>query len=237
MRGPIFAALCLALLCPALPATAAEPAATITVSGHGEARAVPDVAHLSAGVETRGETAGAALSANSVRMGRVIDAIRAEGVPARAVRTTGLAIRPERERSADGRRLTGEIDHYAVTNTVSVTLEDAERIGPLVDAVVAAGANRLGQISFAISDNAALMAEARRAAMQDARTVAETLAAAEGLTLGRIRSVSEGGDGGQPRPQGRVAAMQSAVTTPVEPGETTVSARVRVVWTLKPAAD
>src|SRR5438105_1979760 len=52
---------------PAFAADAAAPR-TLTVSGEGEAKAVPDEAHLSAGVVTQAKKAAEALAANTRAM-------------------------------------------------------------------------------------------------------------------------------------------------------------------------
>ena len=52
---------------------------TVTVNGMGSVRATPDRASISAGVETRGATAQAALAANASAMNQVLDALRSSG--------------------------------------------------------------------------------------------------------------------------------------------------------------
>jgi hypothetical protein len=98
-----------------LPALAADPH-TITMSGHGEVKAVPDIAILNAGVTTNAPTAAAALSANSVRMNQLFEALRKLGIPDRNIQTTGFSVSPQYS-NGDGnnpRRLTG---YQAVTRS------------------------------------------------------------------------------------------------------------------------
>jgi len=216
----------------ATAAWAGEDAPRITVTGHGEATAVPDIATLSAGVETRGPNAEAALAANSEAMARVVAAVKAAGIAPRAIRTEGLSVTPVPERDTDGRSLTGRIDHYRVSNTVAIRTRDLDRLGGLIDRLVRAGANSLGQVSFALSDPGAAMVEARRAAMEDARAAAEAYADAAGLDLGPVLSISEGGGGGGPYPAPRAMRLDAAMEAPIERGETTVAASVTVVWVL-----
>jgi uncharacterized protein YggE len=67
--------LCLALAAAfAAPARAADPH-TISMIGHGEVRAVPDLAQVTAGVTATAGTAAQALAANSTRMTGVFAAL------------------------------------------------------------------------------------------------------------------------------------------------------------------
>ena len=79
MRIWSWTALALALAAAPQSAAAQTPARVITMSGHGEARAVPDTAMLSAGVSAQAPTAAAALAANNTRMQSVIAALKLNG--------------------------------------------------------------------------------------------------------------------------------------------------------------
>ena len=207
-----------------LPALAADPH-TITMTGHGEVKAIPDIAILNAGVTTNAPTAADALSANSSRMNQVFDAIKKLGIPDRNIQTTGFSVFPQYTNgdNNNSRRLTG----YQVNNEVTVRLTDATRAGTMLDALVSAGANQMNGISFDIAVEAPLLEKARTQAIADARARAETYAQAAGVTLGPIVSIREGGEA-QPRPLYR--AMALAAPAPIAPGEQGVTADVTVVW-------
>lgn len=53
----------------ASPAMAADPVATITVTGEGRVDTAPDMATISIGVTTEGDTAKGAMDANTARSG------------------------------------------------------------------------------------------------------------------------------------------------------------------------
>jgi uncharacterized protein YggE len=207
----------------ALPAWAAAPR-TISITGHGEARGRPDVALIQAGVVTDAPTAAAALSANSTRMNTVFAALKKLGVADRNIQTSGFSVFPQYENN-NTHRITG----YQVSNTVSVRLEDVNRTGPTLDALVAAGANQMNRIGFDIAKPEPLLDQARADAVADARHRAQVYAKAAGLTLGSIQSISENGAFAPPRPMYRMA-MTAADATPVAPGEETLSANVTMVW-------
>lgn len=228
-------AACLFLLAAAAPALADGPSAgqrTITVSGEGEARAVPDQAQLSAGVVTAAKTAAAALAANTKAMNGVFATLKKIGVPDKSMQTSDFSVSPQYPTdsvSDNARRIVG----YQVSNTVNVTLDDLSKLGPALDALVSSGANNIGDIGFSIRDPKPLMAQARAAAVQDAIARAQTYAKAAGLTLGPIVTIQEG-EYSPPRPMFRaMAAMAAPSPVPVAAGEQTVSANVTIVWALK----
>jgi hypothetical protein len=129
------------------------------------------------------------------------------------------------------RRITG----YQVTNTVNVTIDDLDKVGAAIDALVNSGANSLGEVSFSIKDDKPPMAQAREAAVKDAMAKAEALAHAAGVTLGPILSIGEGGAVAEPpRPMYRMAMVTAAAPPPpVAAGETTVSASVSITWQIQ----
>jgi len=226
----LVAAAALSLFAMAVPAAAADVARTISVAGQGEVRGVPDQAELSAGVATLAGTADAALAENARKMTAVFDALKRLGVPERAIQTSNFSVQPQYAQN-DGNgpeRITG----YQVSNQVDVTLDDTRKLGPTLDALVGAGANQINSVSFGISDAAALQTKAREAAIADARSRAQTYAAAAGAAVGQVLSIQE--NGGGPSPVFAAMALRSrAVSTPVAAGELSVTAGVTVTFELK----
>lgn len=225
------AALMLACTLPALADTA-EPR-TLTVSGQGEVKAVPDRAQLSTGVVSRARTAAQALADNARAMTAVIDTLKRAGIPEKNIQTSSFAVSPQYSEPKPGTpaRVTG----YEVTDTVSVTLDGTDRIGPAIDALVAAGANQIDGPSFTFSDDKALLAKAREAAVKDATARAETIARAAGVTLGPILSIGESGVAvpfADKRVRGMVSA-EFAPATPIAAGESSVSASVTITWEIR----
>ena len=113
-----------------------------------------------------------------------------------------------------------------------MVLEDVTKVGAALDALVAAGANQMNGLNFSIKDPAPLLAKARTEAVADARLRAQQYAAAAGVTLGQILSISESGGAEPPRPMYRVMAM-AADSVPVAAGEESVSASVTLVWEIR----
>jgi uncharacterized protein YggE len=198
---------------------------TITVTGTGSVRVVPDRALFSFGVTTQADTASRALGSNATLARKVIAALKAAGVSDADVQTQTVFLAPRL--SDDGSAIVG----YTATNSVSATLRDLSKAGSIVDAAVAAGANEVSGPSLTRSDETGLYRTALRMAMADAKGKAQSIAKASGAGLGAVSSVVESSGGPVPLPMAK-AADAGVESTPVEPGTQTVDAMVTVEFVL-----
>jgi hypothetical protein len=216
----------------AAKADSAEPR-TLTMTGTGEVKAVPDTANLSAGVATTATTAKEALAANSRAMNAVFDTLKRLGVADKDMQTSNFSVYPQYQECKPNVTCPRRIVGYQVSNTVNVTV-DLGKAGAVLDALVSSGSNQIGGISFSIHDPEPLLTEAHAAAVKDAIDRAETYANAAGVTLGPIQSIQEGVSE-QPRPMFRMMAVGSgaAAPPPVAAGEQTVSASVTITWAIQ----
>ncbi|HEX5823890.1 MAG TPA: SIMPL domain-containing protein [Candidatus Limnocylindrales bacterium] len=204
--------------------------ATVVVPGHGTVVVSPDVASLRLGVVVVRPTAGEAREAAAATMTAVVDALLAGGIERRDLRTSLVSLDAVRDYSSErGPQVTG----YQLSNTIEATVRRLESAGALIDAALAAGATSMDGLSFRVADPREPLAEARRLAVADARSRAETLAAEAGLTLGRVVEIVEGGLAG-PRPPMPMAElrMKSAAdtTTPVEAGTDELAVSLTVTY-------
>lgn len=210
--------------------TAPSDGTLLSVSASAEATRVPDVATLSTGVVTQAADANAALKANSAQMNKVVAAIRAAGIAERDIQTSGININPQ-YRYAENQPPT--ITGYQASNTVNIKVRDIAKLGEVLDALVASGANQVNGPSFEIDQPEAAYDEARQAALKKAQSRAEMYAKSLGLRVRRIVSISEGGGFQPPMPMMKAMAMDARMeSAPVAPGETTLSANLDVVFEL-----
>jgi hypothetical protein len=218
-----------ALFCMAVPAVAAET--TLTLTARAEVTRAPDIVTLSGGVSTQATSAAAAMAGNAKAMTAVIAAVRGAGVAERDVQTEGLSLQPQYSYENRIQTLTG----YQASNTVRLRLRDVANAGPLLDALVKAGANQISGPDFSIDEPEAALDEARRAAMAKARARAALYAEAAGLKVVRIAAISEGGTSAPaPRPMMRSMAMaEDSASPPVAPGEVSLAASVTVRFELE----
>ena len=174
-----------------------------------QAKAAPDAATLSTGVVSQASNAAAALAANAHAMTAVFDTLHRAGIADKNIQTSGISLSPQ----YGGKQ--GQPQHivgYQVSNTVSVFIDKLDKVGSVIDALVAAGSNQIDGPNFIIADPKPLLAKARAEAVKDAIAKAQTYAAAAGVTLGPILSISEGGSTA-PQPMGRMMAMWGSPAT------------------------
>jgi hypothetical protein len=223
MRTLSALALATALALP-LPASAEG---TISVTGEGIVQTVPDQATLSLGVTTNGATAAAAMAANTTAMTAVIARLKSAGIAEADLQTSNLFLSANwggYDSSAP------KVVDYSASNMLNVRLRDIASLGEVLDAAVTDGANAVNGITFGLADPKPAMDEARTRAVADARARAEVLAAAAGVELGAIVSITEAGAFPGPAPMFRADA--AAAPVPVETGEVAITANVTVTWAL-----
>lgn len=203
----------------------------LSVSAQAEASRVPDVATVSAGVVTQAPDANAAMRANAEQMDKVMAAIRAANIAERDVQTAGVNVHPQ-YRYAENQAPT--ITGYQASNTVSIKVRDVGKLGEVLDALVASGANQVNGPSFEIDEPESVYDEARKSALEKAQARAEMYAKTLGLRVRRIVSISEGGGMGQPRPvmMAMARGKAEAADTAISPGETTLSVNLDVMFEL-----
>ncbi len=216
------------------PAMAQDGARSITVIGQGEAAGPPDRATVNAGVQTLAPTVTESTQENQAIVERIMQALRKEGIEARDIQTADYSVWPEQHHDVRG---TGEITitGYRVNNTVRITVRDIDRLGQVLAAVTDAGANAIHGIGFGVEDTAALEAEARAAAMANARSQAEALAGLAGVELGEVLRISTAPGAGYPVPLmgGGMEMARSASVPGISTGELSVYLQVQVTWAIR----
>lgn len=219
---------------PAAAVEAGEGARTIAMRGTGESTGVPDQLTFRLSVRAKAGDVSTALDDASSSMRRVLTALGRADVRRKDVQTTGLSVRPDYDYSSSGPPvLTG----YVATQSVSVLVRDLRDSGAAIAAATGAGGNavRVSGVGLRIGERDGLLAEARDAAVAQARAKAEQYAAATGQALGPVLSVREvraGGGAPVSLSYGRVVA-DAAAAVPIRAGTEDLEVTVAVVWGLE----
>ena len=242
MRTRLFAALALAAApmaagmaqAQAVPVQGPVMAGTrLDVSATGEVARVPDIAIISAGVQTLQPTATSAIEENAARMERVRAALKRAGIEDRDIQTSSINLNPEYQYDQNRPpRLTG----YRATNTVNVKFRDLKRTGAILDALVAEGANQINGPSLTIDKPEAALDEARAKAIANGRARAGLYASALGMRVVRLISVSEGGGYNVPPPMPMMAQMAergAAADSKIDPGTQQLQVNVSMSFELR----
>jgi uncharacterized protein len=210
----------------AVAAADADLRPTVTVVGDGRVLVQPDVANVSLGVEATAPTQEAAQADAATRMQAVVDTLVAQGVPREDIRTNRLSAHPiydQQDRSV--------IRGYQASNSVQAKLRNLDQVGAIMDAVTAAGANRVDGISFAVDQIEVPKGQARGLA----RAKADQLASLAGLRVASVKAIQESDPSSNPpRPQpARADSFGTAAAPPVEPGTQEVGTQVTVTYVME----
>lgn len=212
---------------PVIPA----PIPQIVATARGEVKVVPDRANIQISVQTRGETAAAAATENARKQKAVIDALRALGIDAKDIATSGYNVYPEQRYEPNKEPV---IVGYNVTNTLSVELKSINMVGPAIDAALGKGANMISSLQFFASNTDAARQEAIAMAVRKARSDADAAAKAAGGSITGVLEITVGAYYAPvPRPmelrvKGAIAAQ--AADTPISAGDQTVAVDVTTRW-------
>ncbi len=231
-RVALFTALALApALAGAEPTTPVLTGTRLDIVATGEVNEVPDLATVGAGVVTQASKAADAMAENARRMAATIASIRKAGIADRDIQTSSLSLSPQ-YRYTEGQPplITG----YQASNRVTVRFHDVKKAGPILDALVAAGANQIDGPNLSIEHAETLLDQAREKAVASAKARAALYAKATGLRIKRIVAISEGSsDMPRPMPIAMMARSKAAADTSIEAGEQTLSVSLSVTFELE----
>lgn len=218
--------------------TADVPAGTatgrgITVIGQGEAVGQPTQANASVGVEISAATVSEATSQNEAIVAQILAALAQQGIEEKDIQTSNYNVWAEQVYGETGpERISG----YRVTNMVNITIRDIDKVGAVLQAATEAGANAVHGVYFSVADTAALEAEARTAAITNARARAQSLADLAGVELGEVVMITEIIGSNYPIPVARadfnIASAESAAPS-ISPGELSFTTQIQVTFAIK----
>jgi uncharacterized protein YggE len=165
------------------------------------------------------------------------------GVADADMKTSGYSLdyqQPDTGEASTSGPMAGEVHRpismgsYIASESIDVTVSVA-KAGEALDGAVKAGANQTYGLSYDTSQRDRLYRQALAAALSSARSQAVALAAAAGVQLGNVLSISTGGGGGpMPLPmQGRMMMMTNAPAPPVLGGTDMIDATVNVVYAIR----
>jgi uncharacterized protein YggE len=195
-------------------------AQAILTSGDAIVSKRPDIAFVSAGIESQQGTAAAAQSDLATKAAQLISRIKALGVPDQDLSTAGYWVGPIY--SPNGQTVTA----YRAGEQLRAKWHNVDTVGKALDAIVQEGGATNVTVSFGLADPKSAQAEARTLAIADARSKAAAMASAAGVRLGQVIQVSDlSTQSRYPQPFSRDAAQAS---TQVPVGELEVQVTVEV---------
>jgi len=229
----------LGALAQAATVTVNPPQRTLTVTGTAQIQATPNLALVVIAVETQATTVSAAVEANNTAANKVVQAINNLKIPRLTVRTLDFNVQPIYQTYPPNTPppTTPKIIGYQVINRLEVRIPGttsealSSAVSRVIDAALTAGANRVDSIQFTLEDMTAANNQALAQATKNAKSTAQAIAAAAGVTLGPLQMISA-----QPYYQpGPVYARSemAASAPPIIAGQLTIQQTVTVVYLIK----
>jgi uncharacterized protein YggE len=203
----------------------------IVVHGEAVVRRVPDLAVVSLAVTVRGKQPGPARDEANRSASAILGHLGELGLPEADVQAPSLVVHPTYDYGRGAPKITG----YEASRPMTLRIRDVELLGPVLDGLVDDGATQVHGTAMELAEPEAATREALTAAVAVARSRAEALAAAAGVSLGEPLRIEEGESVSGPMPRGamlRIAAQESAPTE-IAAGEIEVSANVRVWFAVR----
>ena len=202
----------------------------IVVVGEGRVTVAPNYAQIASGVTTRGKTVKEASDANSQAMAAVIKALLDSGVAQNDIQTSRFSVQPVY--ASQEPRSEPKLVGYSVSNQVRAKIRQIDKLGEILDRLIAAEATDVGNIAFLVSDPSKALDQAREAAIADARRKAEVYARAAGIRLGQVEWITEQSGLGPTVPLRGQGAAAARAAVPIATGEDTLEVTVTVAFTI-----
>ena len=207
------------------------PPPQISVTARGEVQVAPDRARVQVGVETQAKTAAEAAAENNKKQAAVLAAVRKLGISPSQITTLNYSVSPIQRYDDKLRRTV--IDGYQVSNIVQVVTDKIEQAGPIIDAGLNNGANRVAGLDFIVKDQTKARDEALAQAVESAKRQADVAAKAAGGRLGELLELNVN-DYERPMPRPVMMAMSKSAdestSAPISEGMSTVAITVMTRW-------
>lgn len=225
----------LALICPWIAHAGDVEIPKLTLSAQATIQKPSDELQLKVGVVTLGDRAQSALSDNTQKMHAIIASLEAAGISKDEYETGQFSITPTytpypKDPPSNWKP---SINGYEVSNSVIIRTSKLDIAGKLIDAANKAGANSISDLHFGLHNPRIHWTEALNAAVENAFTDAKAIAAASGVNLVRIMSISLDNTH-LVHPQVNTAYLKMSAeggsAPPIEPGDVKISANVTLVY-------
>ncbi|MGN0775712.1 MAG: SIMPL domain-containing protein [Candidatus Ventricola sp.] len=202
---------------------------SITVQGTAQVMADPDEVTVTANTSVTAGTVGSAQE----EMNRIVEAATTKllelGVQDDDIVTSDYSYYPRY--NYENNTLTG----YEANHTLAITCRDVDMLDSVIGALSDSGFSQIYSVTYDVSTRSELYQQALELAIQHAEQKAVRMAAASGVTLTNLRSITENGgynEGYVVNGAADMSVMKSEASsaTGIRAGSVSVSASVTVVY-------
>ncbi len=237
-----------------------KPENNITFSGHGEVNAVPDIANVYFSISKDAKTVKEAQILVAGIEKSSLDLLKTDGVLEKDIKTANASFYPKYEykqavcppipmgAGTAGTTISTSsayycppskqvITGYTASESITVKVRNTDDVGKIMQGLGTLGVSDLSGPNFAIDNEDGLKAQARKKAIDDAKSKAEVLAKDLGIHLGKITSFNEGGNYPTPMYSAKAVMMDSASGSAAQAllpkGENTITSDVSITYEIR----
>jgi len=162
--------------------------ADVIMTGVATVKVNPDAANVELSIVTEHIRAKNALAENALTSKSVIKALTDLGIKEADIQTSYFDFRPKYNYP---RGQQPQFVAFEVVHRLTVCVKDISKIGETIDSAVFAGVTRVNSLRFKVLDPTKAFNQARVDAVTAAKNKAVIYAKAAGITLGKIKTLTE----------------------------------------------
>lgn len=207
----------------------------ITVTGEGKVYVKPDIATVTLGLKTDGQSVKDITKKNVDIINKIIKDVKDLKIDEKDIQTTQYSIYPK----YNWTEKTGSVpDGYTIEQNVTIKIRNFDNISGVLQIASNNGANTVSGLTFTVDNPEKARQEARAKAIEQAKANAQNLAKESGISLGKLINVYEGYS---PVPvvyntAKNAMGMGAADSVPaptIQPGQQEVSVSINLTYQVK----
>ena len=204
---------------------------TVSFIGEGNIKAAPDTARVDIGLLTEGKDSITVQNENSEKMNAVIKFLKEkEKITDADMKTSGYSLSPKYDYVKGKSILSG----YVLSQTVTATVRDLNKVGEVLDGAVSSGANQINSVSLFVDKPEELKNKARKEAVKQAKEKAAAVSKIAGFKLGRLIGFNENFSGEPPMFYEAMGKGGGTAPAPqIEPGTQEIKINVTLTYLIK----
>ena len=210
----------------AIPAAQADGLTQITVQGNGSVSTQPDMVTIHVNASALEESMLSAQQSISETVANATQALFNLGIAEADIVTTSYGYYPRYSYEQDPPKLTG----YQANHALEITCRDITLLDAVITALTDSGIAEINDVSYGVTDKRGLYKQALELAVRAAEEKAAALAAASGVTLTGLESLTENQGYDARYAMVGNAMGKDAIETGIRSGSISVNASVTVVY-------
>jgi uncharacterized protein len=160
---------------------------TLDVNAEGRVSVSPDMVVLALSVQTKSNTSKSAYDTMNESVNALKNILKESGIADTDIQTTGIYLNPEYN-YIDG---TQKPNGFSSTHSLSVKVRKLADANTILDKVTEVPSTQIQSISYDLDRKDPIYTQARKMALEKARSKADEMASVSGVKIKKVKSISE----------------------------------------------